>query len=196
MATEKYQTLIPLFDELQGERVLVRPYQESDAQSLFEAVAESREHLRPWLPFADAHQTIEETKDWIIQGQAKWQLREYLFVGIFDQVTGHYVGGSSLHPRNWDGGHFEIGYWLRASAEGHGYMTEAVKLLTDFAFTHLQANRVQIRCDVRNERSAAVARRSGYVQEGLLRNLERTSQDEFRSMLLFSMIPEDRQTLS
>jgi len=57
MSTEAYCTLIPLFEELRGERVLVRPYRESDAQALFEAVAESRDHLRPWLPFADAHQS-------------------------------------------------------------------------------------------------------------------------------------------
>jgi ribosomal-protein-serine acetyltransferase len=56
MPGRSQRTLIPLFEELRGERVLVRPYQESDAQALFEAVAESRDHLRPWLPFADTHQ--------------------------------------------------------------------------------------------------------------------------------------------
>jgi hypothetical protein len=69
MQTEKYRTLIPLFEELRGTRVIVRPYRENDAQSLFEAVAESREHLRPWEPFADAHQTVEESRDMIIQLQ-------------------------------------------------------------------------------------------------------------------------------
>ena len=44
MTTERYLTLLSFCEELRGERVLVRPYQESDAQSLFEAIAESREH--------------------------------------------------------------------------------------------------------------------------------------------------------
>ena len=63
MNTPLYQTLIPLFDELQDERIIVRPYRENDAQELFDAFDESREHIRPWLPFADQHQVIEETRD-------------------------------------------------------------------------------------------------------------------------------------
>ena len=194
MTTEKYRTLIPLFQELSGERVLVRPYQESDAHSLFEAIAESREHLRPWEPFADAHQTVEESRDLIIRWIAQWMLREYLSVGLWDCATHRYVGSSSLRPESWEAGSFEIGYWVRASAAGQGYITEAVKLLVEYAFTHLHANRVEICCDERNERSAAVARRLGFVQEGRLRNHALTHLGELRTTLVFSLTPEDRST--
>src|SRR5947209_4437637 len=159
MDTAPYRTLIPLFEELRGERVLLRPYQESDAAALFEAVAESRDQLRPFLPFADAHQTVEASRDWIIHRRASWLLREDLTVGVWETASNRYLGGSGLHPRNWQSRYFEIGYWLRASATGRGYMTEAVRLLTEYAFTALQATRIEIRCDERNERSAAIARR-------------------------------------
>ncbi len=195
MATEKYRTLIPLFEELRGERVLVRPYQERDAQSLFEAIAESRDHLRPWEPFADAHQTVEESRNWIIHGMAQWMLREYLSVGLWENTTHQYLGSSGLHPHNWEIGYFEIGYWVRASATGQGYITEAVKMLVEYAFTHLGAYRVEIRCNERNERSAAVARRLGFVQEGRLRNHTLTHLGELRTTLVFALTPEDRQLL-
>lgn len=194
MTTEKYRTLIPLFEELRGERVLVRPYQENDAPSLFEAIGESREHLRPWEPFADAHQTIEESRDLIIRWMAQWMLREYLSVGLWDGATHRYIGKSGLRPQSWEVGYFEIGYWVRASAAGQGYITEAVKLLVEYAFTHLHANRVEIRCNERNERSAAVARRLGFVQEGRLRNHAFTHLGKLRTTLVFSLTPEDRLT--
>jgi hypothetical protein len=38
--TARYQTLLPLFDELEGERLIVRPYRESDARDLFDAIKE------------------------------------------------------------------------------------------------------------------------------------------------------------
>ena len=192
MSTEAYRTLIPLFEELRGERVLVRPYRESDAQALFEAVAESRDHLRPWLPFADTHQSAEESRDWIIHQVANWLLREDLIVGIWEAATNRYLGGSGLHPRSWEIRYFEIGYWIRASASGRGYITEAVKLLTDYAFTALAAKRVEIRCDERNVRSAAVPQRLGFVQEGRLRNRELAPDGTLRNMLIFSLIPADR----
>src|SRR5438309_450485 len=150
------RTLMPIFEELRGQRVIVRPYRQDDAADLQAAVEESREHIRPWLPFADEHHTVDESRDWIIRCAARWMLREEFIVGIWDASDGRFVGGSGLHPRDWQVPSFEIGYWLRASAEGKGYMRETVKLLTDYAFDHLKAQRVMIRCDARNVRSAAV----------------------------------------
>ena len=186
-------TLIPLFEELRGPRVVVRPYRLEDADALFAAVAESRQHIWPWMPWGDQHQTVDDSRDFILRSQAKWLQREDdLNVGIFAVESGRYLGGSGLHVRGWDVPAFEIGYWLRASAEGHGYMAEAVKLLTDFAFESLGAQRVMIRCDARNTRSAAVAERLGFVREAHLRNEVRTHTDSaLRDTLVFSLIPSD-----
>ena len=113
-----FRTQVKLFAALAGERVVVRPYRVEDAEALREAVEESREHIRAWLPFADAHQTIEETRDWITHRVADWLLREDMGTGIFLREDGAFLGGLGLHPRSWEIGFFEIGYWLRASAEG------------------------------------------------------------------------------
>ncbi len=193
MSAPTYRTLIPLFEELCGERVIVRPYRESDAQALFEAVAESRDHLRPWLPFADEHQTVDESRNWIIQQAANWILRDDLMLSIWEKESGRYLGGTGLHPHDWAIGYFEIGYWLRPSAEGHGYITESVRLLTDYAFDNLKANRIEISCDELNTRSAAIPKRLGFVLEGRLRNHLATSDGRLRTTLIFSLIPEDRK---
>ena len=182
-----------MFEELRGERVIIRPYRESDAKDVFEAVGESRDHLRPWHPFADEHQTVEETRDWIIHQVAAWLLREDMTLGMWEATTNRYLGGTGFHPRDWDIGYFEIGYWIRASAEGRGYVTEAVRLLTDFVFHTLKANRLEIRCDELNVRSAAIPRRLGFVEEGRLRNLLSAHDGRLRTMIIFSLIPGEWQ---
>ncbi|HLI09032.1 MAG TPA: GNAT family N-acetyltransferase [Ktedonobacteraceae bacterium] len=192
MQKSRFQTLIPLFDELQGERVIVRPYHKADAQALYEAVAESRDYLRLWLPFADEHQSVEESLNWIIHQEAAWLLRESLPLSVWERASGHFLGGSGVHIHNWETRSFEIGYWLRASATAHGYMIEAARLVTDYLFNELAATRVEIRCDERNTRSAAIPRRLGYVQEGRLRNHMPAPDGTLRTTLIFSMIPEDR----
>jgi RimJ/RimL family protein N-acetyltransferase len=193
MEKQAFRTLIPLFDELRGERVLVRPYRVEDAEALREAIAESREHLRAWMPWAEHHQDISETRDWITTKIADWLLRKDLTVGIWEASEGgRYLGGTGLHPRDWDIPFFEIGYWLRKSAEGQGYMAEAVQLLVDFAIRSLRANRLEIQCDERNERSAAVARRLRFAQEALLRNDAKGTDGSLRNTLVFSLIPGDR----
>src|SRR5579859_720150 len=191
MESNVFRTLTPLFEELRSERVIVRPYRESDAQALFEAVNESRDHIRPWLPFADAHQTVEESLDWIIHQQANWLTREDLVLSVWEKATNRILGGTGIHPKNWEHRCFEIGYWLRVSAPGHGYMTEAVQLLTNYAFASLAANRVEIRCDERNVRSAAIPRRLGFIQEARLRNHMVAPDGTLRTTLVFALIPSD-----
>jgi len=186
-----FRTQVKLFDELAGERVLVRPYRVEDAEALREAVEKSREHIRPWLPFADAHQTIEETRDWITHTIAQWLLRENMGTGVFLREDGAFLGGLGLHIRSWEIGFFEIGYWLCASAEGHGYMSEAASLLIEFAARDLLASRLEIRCDARNARSAAVAEGLGFKREAQLRNHMRAMDGEIRDTLVFGLIPGD-----
>lgn len=192
MELPKHKALIPLFEELRGPRVVVRPYRLEDADQIFAAIEESRQHLWPWMPWVTQHQTIEDTREFILRTQAEWLLRENMTVGFFEAESGRYLGGSGLHVRGWDIPAFEIGYWIRASAEGHGYVAETVRLLADFAFDSLGAQRVMIRCDARNTRSAAVAERLGFVREARLRNEVRTHTDSaLRDTLVFSLIPSD-----
>ncbi len=120
---------------------------------------------------------------------AQWLLRESLEMSIWEATTGRYLGGIGLHVHNWDTGYFEIGYWIRASAEGHGYVTEAVRLLANYVFDTLKANRLEIRCDELNARSAAIPQRLGFVREGCLRNNVIASDGRLRTMLVFSLIP-------
>ena len=191
MSTPPQPILLDLPDQLPGERVLVRPYRAGDGAALWEAVTESREHILPWLPWGGTHRTPAESEAFVRKWQANWLLREDLILGIWERATGHYLGGSGLHRIQWDVPSFEIGYWLRRTAEGHGYMTEAVQLLCQLAFETLAANRVFIRVASGNHRSAAIPRRLGFVHEATLRNDTRDASGELRDMLVFAMTPQD-----
>jgi ribosomal-protein-serine acetyltransferase len=107
---------------------------------------------------------------------------------LWRKSDGLYVGGSGLHRMDWSVPRFEIGYWVRASLEGQGYISEAVHGITRFAFEVLGAERLEIRCDARNERSAAVARRAGYTLEGTLRRDSRDTSGGLRNSLIFSKL--------
>ncbi len=190
MAKIEPTTLIKLFEELRNERIIVRPYLEKDAAMLHEAVNESREHIRPWLPFADEHQTVDDSVDWIVHSRAKWLLRTEMNLSIWDATRpDRYLGGISITHPNWDIRCFEIGYWLRASAVGKGYMSEAVRLVANFAFTQLNANRVEIRCDELNIHSASVARRLGFTQEACLRHDRQAHDGGLTNTLIFGCLP-------
>jgi RimJ/RimL family protein N-acetyltransferase len=177
----------PLF----AERIVVRAYTEGDAPAMFEAIRESVLNLRPWMPWADSHKTVEDSLEYIRQCQVGFLLRTDFPMGTFARADRRYLGGTGIHIREASVPTFEIGYWVRASEEGKGYVSEAVRLLTACAFDTLNAERVSIQCDARNERSRRVAERQGYVFEGRHRNVQRDSAGELMDMLTYAMIPSD-----
>lgn len=62
------------------------------------------------------------------------------------------------------------GYTISAQYQGHGYATEAMKLMVQYAFDELNMNRIEIAFLDRNEISFHIGKKCGYTQEGLLRN--------------------------
>jgi RimJ/RimL family protein N-acetyltransferase len=185
------QSTIPIPGPLFGERIVVRAYTDEDAPAMFEAIGASVQNLRPWMPWADSHKTVEDSLEYIRQCQVQFLLRTGFPMGTFARADGRYLGGTGIHIREAGVPSFEIGYWVRASDEGKGYISEAVRLLTACAFDTMNAERVSIQCDARNERSRRVAERQGYVFEGRHRNVQRNSAGHLMDMLTYAMIPSD-----
>jgi len=178
-------------DSFETERMILRAPQKGDGQVINPALAKSIDNLKQWLPMAWTQnvQTVAETEELVRRWLVMWITREDLRFGLFRKSDGLYAGGCGLHRPDWSVMRFEIGYWVRSSLEGQGYVSEAVAGVTAFAFNHLGAERVELRCDSLNERSIAVARRAGYTLEGTLRNnYANTNGTGFRDTLLFSLL--------
>lgn len=155
--------------EFTSERLLIRSPRPGDGAPVRAAVLESLAELRPWMAWAQEIDEVEDFEARAREAQAKFLAREDLMLYLFDRTDGTFVGGSGLHRMDWNIPSFSIGYWVRTSLVGRGYVTEAVRAIEAVAFD-LGAKRVSIEMDVRNERSAAVPRRLGYDLEGILRN--------------------------
>jgi RimJ/RimL family protein N-acetyltransferase len=65
----------------------------------------------------------------------------------------------------------ELGYVVAPAARGRGVATEALSLLTDWAFSTLGALRLELLIGVENVASKRVAERCGYVCEGVMRSV-------------------------
>ena len=72
----------------------------------------------------------------------------------------------NLRPRHL---RVEFGYVLARQHWGHGYMTEALSTLVDWALDQPKIWRVSAICDMDNSASAKVMEKAGMVFEGVLR---------------------------
>jgi RimJ/RimL family protein N-acetyltransferase len=136
--------------------------------------------------------TVEESEAVVRRQLARFIAREDLVFQIYrrnaDGSAGQLLGGTGLHRFDWKVRRFEIGYWIRTSAQGQGYVSEAVRALAAMAFDALKARRVEIRMDSNNRRSRAVAERCGFEFEGVLRRDALSPLGEPRDTCVYSRI--------
>ncbi|MDP4098293.1 GNAT family N-acetyltransferase [Paenibacillus sp. P96] len=180
--------LLDFPEQFETERLLVRAPQWGDGVPLNEAIVKSLEELRPFMPFARVTPAPEETEKVVRRGRIRFLERTDMMMVMCDKRSGGVLGACGLHRIDWSARRFEIGYWIRTSRSGEGLVTEAVLGMTDFAIRHLQANRLEIRCDDRNIRSAAVAKRAGFTLEGVLRNWEREEDGTLVNQMVFAKV--------
>jgi RimJ/RimL family protein N-acetyltransferase len=81
----------------------------------------------------------------------------------------------------------ELSFWLTPDKWGHGYMSEAVRAVTDYVFETLQLNRIYAYHMVRNPASGHILKKIGFKQEGLLRQRVR-KWGKFEDVLLWAAL--------
>lgn len=130
----------------------------------------NRERLARWEPWALAPLVLAETRSFLEASARNWLAGLELPVAIAVRDHGQWrlAGAVSLHITPYSGS-AEIGYWLDGGYEGRGLASRAVAAVLDHAFGSLGIERVALHTDPANERSRALARRLGFVEEGLLR---------------------------
>jgi RimJ/RimL family protein N-acetyltransferase len=171
-------------------RLVVRCWDPADAPKLKEAIDASLEHLKRWMPWAKDEPTgVEAKTDLLRSFRGEFDLDSDFTYGFFDRDESLALGGGGLHTRIGADA-LEIGYWIRASHEGRGLVTEAVAALVRVAFEVERVSRVEIHCDPENARSAAVARRLGLTHEATLRARDRTPDGAPRDTMIWSMFAD------
>ena len=149
---------------LRGERCTIRPWQKTDAESL-ERHANNinvARNLRDRFPHP---YTSKEARAFLrhVAGEEDPS-------NLAIDVGGAAVGAVGYVPgRDVERFSAEIGYWLGEEFWGRGIATEAVVLVTAFAFRQLNYLRLFALPFADNPASARVLEKAGYVQEAVLR---------------------------
>jgi RimJ/RimL family protein N-acetyltransferase len=148
-------------------RLCLRPYELNDAPDFFELIDSNRPRLRTSFP--DRLQTVRTLSDATTALRDfgnDWRTGRFYVFGMWHRSQPQYLGDICLMPQAK--GQAEIGYYLAAAAEGHGYAREALDAIVTFGFEAVGSQRLLIRCYADNERGQAVARAVGFQPEALV----------------------------
>ncbi len=179
-------------NQLKGKRLTLRRTKPTlkMAESMFKVIDENRKHLEPWFPWPKLTQKVEDSMKYLFDKEEETEKGKKVEYGLF--IKNEYIGNISLFDINEKKKSAEIGYWLSSFHTRKGYMTEAVKILEIEAFEKLKLNRIQIKCDEKNEASSGLAKKCGYKYEGKFReNAFSEHFNDFRNTLVFSKLKSE-----
>ena len=143
-----------------GDGIVLRTWSLADCPEMVAAINANLEHLRPWMPWAQAPATDESATEFLRACVEGFEAGTQFNYAI--DVDGETVGSIGLMGRIGPGA-LEIGYWVSVAHSGRGIVTMSARALTEAARAIDGCTRVEIHCDEANLASAAIPRRLGYT---------------------------------
>jgi RimJ/RimL family protein N-acetyltransferase len=168
---------------LKTQRLVLRPIRMSDAHALFPIFSDPKS-MEHWshaplthieqMQTRIAHNLPPQSKAGFSFAITKDGERALGWINFYNES--HAVAG--------------LGYILAPSERGQGLVSEAVEAMLAHGFKTLKLHRVYLDIDPQNERSVAVAERSGFRREGLFRQAF-FRDGEYLDSVFYAMLYEE-----
>lgn len=174
---------------IKGKDIRVKVLDPGDAQEVLEFHVRNREFLRRFEPSREENfYTLDNQKRTLIEGYKQFLNGNGINFGIYkkDNLIG------KIRISNVVIGVFKnafIGYSMDEKEQGKGYMKEAVRIVTGYAFNELELHRIEASTLIDNEKSQGVLRSCGFKELGISEKYLYIN-GEWRDHLVFYKVKE------
>lgn len=154
---------------LKTQRLILRPAQFPEAETIAEYHRRNREFHQPWEPTRpDIYFTPLYWQKQLQVWRKEWEQDKTYAFFLFheDKPVGRFAF-TNLVRGSFQAAH--LGFSLAQEVQGRGFMQEALEEGLAFAFERLQLNRVMANYRPHNKRSARLLERLGFEVEGQAR---------------------------
>jgi RimJ/RimL family protein N-acetyltransferase len=174
---------------LAGNTVVLRPLREEDADRIVEGCNDPT--TSHWLSFLPAPFTREDAASYLLRTVEAASRGEVVQWAMADPAGDRLVGTIGL-PRIQRGS-AEVGYWTHPDVRGRGLATEAVRLVSDHAFSSadsggLGLRRLFVKVAADNVASQRVALSNGFTRYGEERSSEVLRDGSVTDMVLLDRL--------
>ncbi|MGD6965950.1 GNAT family N-acetyltransferase [Rossellomorea vietnamensis] len=177
---------------LTGERIYLRPFEESDAEILYKLITRNKSFWGETEPdWQEGYYTFEGQLQNIRYFQTGMGQGQFFTFGIFTKRKHNLIGIINLYEVKR--GPFQsgvIGYCLDKNFNGRGLGTESLRLILPFAFITLELNRLSAEVMPRNYPSIRVLEKAGFQKEGFRRD-NIMIKGAWESHLQFALLKKD-----
>jgi [ribosomal protein S5]-alanine N-acetyltransferase len=156
-----------LFHNLNGENICFKALDPKDAQVIHSYVSD--EEVKRFIGWR-LMRTLEETREFVEELIRREEAGTHLYASIVKKSSQTIIGTAMIFGFDKEANHAEIGYVLHKEHWSKGYGTEAVALISDFAFEILKLHKLHARVVSGNLGSARILEKNGFELEGRFRD--------------------------
>lgn len=172
---------------IETERLIIRPYQLDDLESLYNLQKDPEVHRFIPEPIYSLEE-MENIIKWSIDANKKNTVNNIVKfnLAIVEKESRKLIGYCGLGPLDFAPSSTELYYALRQDKWGNGYATEASKALLKYGFSVLRIENVVTTVHPENLASIHVLEKLGFQYKYKVKDIEVEFQ-EFEGLLFFSM---------
>jgi ribosomal-protein-alanine N-acetyltransferase len=175
--------------ELETERLILRKFNASDAEDMFNNWANDPE-VTKYMTWC-THKNVEETKNIISKWIESYKTASSYIWGIVIKSTGELIGSISVTKIKEEKLLFEIGYCIGRKWWGNGYVLEALKEVIRYSFNEIGVNRIEAVHHIDNVNSGKVMLKAGMKYEGRLRDRGLDNMGNIISLDMYSILKKE-----
>ena len=171
------------------EHLLIQPYKPEDAESFFNNLIASNDHLVDYFAnMVKTNNTLELAQRYLAQKQLDWHQDTSYACGIFLKDDKKLIGHISVREIDWRVPKGELAYFIFKPYTGFNYATEALSAFKNWCFNKKLFNRLFMKIAGDNVPSIKVAERCGFTYEGLLKKDYRRREQDLVDMKIYGYI--------
>jgi [ribosomal protein S5]-alanine N-acetyltransferase len=178
-------------EELSGRLTVLREFRTTDLDDYLAVAGDDR--VTTWMAFDSYDRAKAEQSLATLVARAAQDDRPDYMLAVTRPADDRVIGFGRIAPSGTSTA--KLGYAIGADHWGHGYATDAARVLLDFAFGTLGRHRVTAAIGPENEASIAVVKRLGFTYEGHLRDHVFTN-GAWRDSLLYSLLEAEHSPRS
>jgi len=169
-----------------GNRIYLAEMDEDDAKKLHEYSKEPK--LNEFSGPYKASESIEKALEYIRNSKKNILEKKSYILGIYEKNTNEFIGTIGFFDLDDENKSGEIGFWVTKKYWNKGYMTEAIKIMTNYIFKELKYHRVFAHFHELNKAVGRILSKAGYEKEGELKEALISKERKYYHDIIYGIV--------
>jgi len=168
---------------LKNSKLCLRTFKESDLQHVYNGLSNT-DVIKYYGVSYNSLESAKEQLRWFTKLQEQGEGIWWSICSAGDNAFYGAIGFNNFSKQHLK---VEIGFWLLPEFWGKGIISDAIKLVSYYAFNSLKANRIEAFVESENINSSMVLLKTGFNYEGTMMKCE-IKNSEFIDISIYAML--------